>query len=340
MTSLPDPHPSSLRSQALPLSLSDKGKSEVPLVSVVIPSYNKEKYLAEAIDSALAQTYKPIEVIVVDDGSTDGSIAIAETYGDRIRLIKIENSGVSSARNAGIMASHAEFIALVDADDLLDPDCIEARVAILQSDQGLGVCVGAFRSVDQSGAMIDESDPARKTPEGDQFREAVRTNWGVTCGAVYRREALDKCGMFDPLIRVCEDWDLLIRISRRFRFNYDPKPRASYRMVAGSLSRGLFPLYDSAVKVMRKNAILRRGYWSYLWDSNVGLHNHCMGMIFSRARSEGLRGPTTGAILGLALRRPRILLFLTAWALRAMRNRLLRLLGLGRRSPRSIDGQV
>lgn len=307
-----------------------------PLVSIVIPSYNKERFLAAAIDSALSQTYPSIEVVVVDDGSTDASIEVAERYADRIQLIRIENSGVSAARNAGIMAAHGDYIGLVDADDLIDQDCIEARVAILQSDPDLGVCVGAFRSVDESGATLDESDSKRATPDGDQFRHAVRMNWGVTCGALYRRRALDLCGMFDPLIRVCEDWDLLIRLSRRFRFHYDPKPRASYRMVAGSLSRGLFPLYDSAVQVMRKNAILRRGYWSYLWDSNVGLYNHCMGMIFSRAKSSGLGTSPSKAIMPLAARRPRVILFVAVWMLRAARNRVLRLFGMG--AGRAVNG--
>lgn len=99
-------------------------------VSVVIPSYGQAQYLRDAIDSAITQTYTDTEVIVVDDGSTDGSLEIAESYGSRIKLVSQRNKGLASARNTGIMNATGEYVFMLDADDTLSPDGIEKLVAL------------------------------------------------------------------------------------------------------------------------------------------------------------------------------------------------------------------
>lgn len=294
-----------------------------PLVSVVIPSYNRREYLIEAIESVLRQTYAPIEIIVVDDGSTDGSAEAARAFGERVRVIEQPNSGVSAARNAGISAAQGEFVAHLDGDDLMARDCVEARVGLLAADGGLGICVGSYRVTDSKGVPTGRIDPPRTAPPGDHFRLALRGNWGATCGVVYRRRALELCGGFDPLLKVCEDWDLFIRICARFRFVYDPVPRADYRMVGGSLSRDLLAMSDAAVLMMKKNRILARNRLAYALDSTTGLYVHIVGMIFGRLRTGQLGPGGTRRVLALALRRPLILLCLLLWMLRAARNRVL-----------------
>ncbi|MFY9233271.1 MAG: glycosyltransferase [Fimbriimonadaceae bacterium] len=309
--------------------------TNLPLVSVIIPSYNRAEFLGEAIDSVLAQTYTNIEIIVVDDGSKDDSVEVARSYGDRIDLIERENGGVSAARNSGIAKARGTYISLLDGDDRMLPDCVEARVGILEEDSSLGVCAGSCAIMSEDGIQTGSMDIRNAVPAGDPFRSAVRSYWGATSGVVYRRSALIECGGFDPLIRVCEDWDVFVRVAAKHRFRFDPTPRAEYRMVPGSLSKSLLPMYDGAATMMRKNRILARSYSSYFIDSLIGMNTHCTGVVFSRLK-DGLLGPGAGkAVLGLALRRPMVFVFGSVWMIRAIRNRILWLFGMGplRRKP-------
>jgi glycosyltransferase involved in cell wall biosynthesis len=116
--------------------------SENPLVSTIIPAYNAEKYLAEAIESVLAQTYQPIEIILVDDGSSDNTHEIVRGYGERIRYTYQDNAGLSAALNRGISMVHGDFVAFLDADDLWLEEKTEWQIAVLQVDPGLGVVFG------------------------------------------------------------------------------------------------------------------------------------------------------------------------------------------------------
>src|SRR5262249_36511811 len=112
------------------------------LVSVIMPCYNGERYLAESIDSALGQTHPHVELIVVDDGSTDGSRAVAERYGERIQWTQRDHSGIAGARNHGIEQARGEYLAFLDADDLWSPDKLERQVSALEADRSLGIVIG------------------------------------------------------------------------------------------------------------------------------------------------------------------------------------------------------
>src|ERR1700678_3861883 len=114
-----------------------------PLVSIIIPTYNRAEYLGQAIDSALAQSYRPIEIIVVDDGSTDDTQGVAARYGDRIRYIHKANGGASSARNAGFAAASGEVLALLDSDDRWLTEKLEKQISLLSD--GVGLVHAGFR---------------------------------------------------------------------------------------------------------------------------------------------------------------------------------------------------
>jgi glycosyltransferase involved in cell wall biosynthesis len=294
----------------------------VKLVSIVMPAYNSAGTISGAIQSCLDQTYKNVEVVVIDDGSKDDTATIASQM-PRTRVLSQANSGVSVARNRGIQESQGEIVALLDADDALLPECITARAPHLE-DPGVAACVGAFYIVDEHGVRQPNRDEKEAAPETNLVREVMRRNWGATCGALFRREAVLEIGGFDPSLRGCEDWDLLIRLCARYRFAYDPVPRAEYRVVQGSLSRDMKGMYDSALAVMRKNRKLSPGWWAYVVDSNMGLYNHCMGMIFSRMKAGQLGSDAKGRLARLMLARPRVFLFFMLWMLRAARNRILR----------------
>ena len=130
-----------------------------PLVTVVIPTYNQASYLREAIDSVLAQTYPAIEVIVVDDGSTDETAAVLRSYGERIRAIHQENHGAAHALNRGIREATGEFVCWLSSDDAFLPDKVALQVDAFAADPGLGLCFTGFDTIDAAGAFrADRSD--------------------------------------------------------------------------------------------------------------------------------------------------------------------------------------
>ena len=111
-----------------------------PLVSCIVPVFNGERYLAEALDSILAQTYRPVDLIVVDDGSTDGTAQVAAGYGERITYLYQENSGPAAARNKGIDAAQGEFVAFLDADDVWHEEKLARQMVRFDARRELGVC--------------------------------------------------------------------------------------------------------------------------------------------------------------------------------------------------------
>jgi glycosyltransferase involved in cell wall biosynthesis len=169
-----------------------------PLVSIVLPAYNAEPFLRETLDSVFALEYEPFEVIVVDDGSTDGSAAIAESY-EGVHCIRQENRGPSAARNVGIEAARGEFVAFVDADDVVLPHKLSAQVGYLLDHPDVTATLGRQVWI---------------TPPPDAVPDVV---WGDLDGIpllsmVIRRAALVEVGCFDPALRGPEDTDLLMRL--------------------------------------------------------------------------------------------------------------------------------
>lgn len=186
------------------------GPGAPPLASVVIPAYNREDFIADTIETALAQTYSPVEVIVVDDGSTDRSAEIADSYGE-VRVVRLpRNGGPSVARNEGVAVSRGEFLVFADSDDLMAPTRVQAQVAPLIDDPGLEVTVALDQDVLlEEGATMPDWD--RRIAPGmfeDLSDDAtlVQSNSIVT-----RRSTFDRIGPFDPGIFGGEDLDWKLR---------------------------------------------------------------------------------------------------------------------------------
>jgi len=175
----------------------------MPTVSVIIPVFNDAAYLAEALDSVFGQTRPVDEVIVIDDGSTDGSDQVAEGYLPRIRLFRQENQGISSARNAGLNAASGEMIAFLDADDLWTRDSVAVRLDRLEAGAGLDIVYGAAEQF--LSPELDEATRARlHCPEG---RTAVRYAGSM----IIRKSLFDRVGSFDTGLRVGETIDWVLR---------------------------------------------------------------------------------------------------------------------------------
>jgi glycosyltransferase involved in cell wall biosynthesis len=183
-----------------------------PLVSTIIPVFNGEKYLTEAINSVINQSYTPIEVIVVDDGSIDSSPRIAEGYLN-IRLLRHEkNEGVSSTRNSGIKATKGSMIAFLDADDIWLPDKIQEQINFLEEQPDLGVC---FVMEEFLYASPDQSQGWSKKKI---FREPHPVYWPSS--ALIRKNCFNKVGFFDPSITHGEMANWLLR-AKDIGISYD-----------------------------------------------------------------------------------------------------------------------
>jgi glycosyltransferase involved in cell wall biosynthesis len=187
-------------------------------VSVILPVHNRADVLARAIQSVVDQRLADWQLIVVDDGSTDGSLAAAKAFGDeRIKIVELkQNRGGNIARNEGIRAARAPLIAFLDSDDAYLPEKLERTVAIFEAKPQLDLLVDSFVKVQPPGSR--RGRVVRKNPvvdDRDTFRKALFTRqlWKATPAITAKREAIVRAGMFDETLRRLQDFDLLIRIS-------------------------------------------------------------------------------------------------------------------------------
>lgn len=228
-----------------------------PLVSAVIPTYNNAPLVVEAVESALAQTYSPLEVIVVDDGSDDDTAERLVRFGQRIRLVRIAHAGPAVARNAGIRASRGEFIALLDSDDLWLPEKVARSVQPMLDDPSVGAVYTDFLMRDTATGREYRVPCYRRG--GDMARDLFLECRGVcTPTVVVRRTVGDAIGWYDESLFRAQDWDLLIRLAERTRFRFVPEALAIVREHPKRLSvvrRDLYREYN--LKVIEK-AVARR----------------------------------------------------------------------------------
>ena len=173
--------------------------SPAALVSVLIPAYNAERYLGEAIDSVLDQTHRQVEIVVVDDGSEDETLAAARAYGDRIRLASQPNGGIGAARNHAVRLAHGSYLAFLDADDRFLPDKLERQLAALAHDPELDMVFGHVREFVSPELPPEEQATLRPSPPAP----FVAPN-----AMLIRRESFDRVGPFATDVRVGEgvDW--------------------------------------------------------------------------------------------------------------------------------------
>ncbi len=203
--------------------------SPVPLISVVIPSFNYARYVGQAIESVLSQTFTDFELTVIDDGSRDETRAVVTRYTDsRLRYVYQENSGLSATRNNGFAMTSGEFIAYLDADDLWLPHKLERQVERVKDDPGVGLVSGGYYLQDEeTGARTER----RSVLEGNVLHRVAIENVvaGSATTSLLRRSVLERTGLFDTTLRACEDWDLWLRVARVTRFAYVDEPIAVLR---------------------------------------------------------------------------------------------------------------
>jgi len=206
-----------------------------PLVSVIVPAFNAEATLADALRSALAQSYDNVEIIVVDDGSTDRSAEVAAGF-PGVTLIRQANAGVAAARNAGIAASTGEWLAPLDADDLWHPTKLEKQVAAALAAPGPpGFVYCWLRLIDREGRIIGSG--AREQFEGRIIhRHLLRNVTGGGGQALFRREAVLALGGYDESLESCEDILLQFQLAARHPVAFVPEYLTGYRQIAGQMT--------------------------------------------------------------------------------------------------------
>jgi glycosyltransferase involved in cell wall biosynthesis len=203
-------------------------------ISVVIPTYNYGRFVREAIDSVLAQTRAPLEIIVVDDGSTDGTEQIVRAFGDRVRYLWQQNAGVGAARNTGIAHARGEYIAFIDSDDIWLPEKLAKQLARFDADPALGLVYSGAERFDGSGTLSVALDGI----EGWIAPELLRLERSVISsgsGMMLPKRVVEEVGGFDADLQPSEDWDFCYRVALRHRIGFVPEVLVRYRQHGGGL---------------------------------------------------------------------------------------------------------
>jgi glycosyltransferase involved in cell wall biosynthesis len=228
-------------------------------VSIVIPCRNHGRYLAEAIDSTVAQTVPVRDMILVDDGSTDDTATVAARY-PFVRYVRQRRAGVSAARNAGLHLAAAEHVIFLDADDRLLPDAAAVGLACLGANPDCAFSSGGVRIIDDSGAVI-------ATPEhscdDDHYRTLLTHNYIWTPSAVmFRASVLRRVSGFSAKRAGAEDWELYLRIAREFPVHDDPTRVADYR-TGGVMSADPARMLKDCLAALRAQQPFIRGNPDY-----------------------------------------------------------------------------
>lgn len=252
------------------------------MISVVIPAYNAALFLREAIQSVLTQTLPPTEVLVVNDGSTDTTAEIAESFGGPVRCLAQSNQGLSAARNRGISEARGEFIALLDADDYWLPGKLASQVELLRKHPAAVACFTRTEYVDRSGQVV-------RTSVAPRYTDLVEALLLFSCvvgppsAGVIRRAAFDRVGLFDPRFSQCADWDMWLRLAEAGAVAYVDEPLTRYRLHDSNMSKDTSLLERDTFRVLdsfyerpqaQRYAGLRNRCYSNHWMILSGSYLH------------------------------------------------------------------
>ncbi len=227
-----------------------------PLVSVIIPTYNRSRYIAGAIRSVQAQTYQDVQIIVADDGSTDNTRDVVSGLGRGVTYLQLPHRGQAAAtRNAGLRAAQGQYVAFLDSDDLFLPGKLALQLAAFEQhpEAGLVYSNGCFFR-DDPQAPTGRTLDGLPTPAGDALADLLRGNFLFPPVVLVRRDCLDVVGLFDerPEFLAVEDYDLWLRIAAQFPFVYVPGDVAAIRRHRQSISRDVAGLRSRALAVLAK----------------------------------------------------------------------------------------
>lgn len=225
----------------------------MPKISVIIPVYNGAKTIKKTIQSVLNQTFQDLELIIINDGSTDRTLSVIEEIQDaKIKVYSYPNSGVSNARNQGISHAQGEYISFIDADDLWTPDKLELQYQALVNNPSAQIAYSWMDWIDEDDRFLRPA--ARMSLEGNIYANLLIIDF-IGCGSnpLILKQSLLEVGGFDPQLRGGEDWDLWIRLAARYGFVCVRSPQILYRQVATSVSKDISLMEKDCLKVITKS---------------------------------------------------------------------------------------
>jgi glycosyltransferase involved in cell wall biosynthesis len=260
-------------------------KTHSPLVSVIIPAYNAQDFIARTLESVISQSYTNIEILAVDDGSQDKTAEIVESFANkdnRIIILKQKNTGVAAARNLAIEKSRGEYIAPIDADDIWYPQKLEKQVQwMLESDSSVGLVYAWSLHIDENDVIIGQYNSYLfwnfHSVEKEAYHGMLLRNIVVNGSTpLIRRSCFEKVGGYNCELRKqkaqgCEDWDLYLRIAEHYQFRVVPEFLIGYRQVAGSMSRN-YKSMERSYNLVMADARKRRPEvpaYVYKWSASA-----------------------------------------------------------------------
>lgn len=257
----------------------------MPKVSIIIPTYNREEYISETIESLLHQTYRDFEIIVVNDGSTDNTIKKLEQFGSKIKLINQSNSERAVSRNNGVKNSTGEYVAFVDSDDIWFKNKLEKQTEVLDNNKDIILVYGQSYRINENSQKTKTAKRQKEGFSGTVFENLLFRNFIPSPTPIIRRDYFNKTYGFQTKYIPYEDWEYWIRFSLLGKFYFLKEPLAYYRIhklqsvkltsaekienVTNLLLEDSFKLKETSVEIKRKSlglANLRFGYWYLLAD--------------------------------------------------------------------------
>ncbi|MEQ1727572.1 MAG: glycosyltransferase [Vicinamibacterales bacterium] len=270
-----------------------------PLVSVLLPVYNRPQWIGRAIESVFAQSYPRVELIVVDDGSTDKTPDVIERFGPRVTSLRQPNRGAYAARNLGLARARGELIAFIDSDDSWYPDRLSSQVPLFDKSE-VGLVFGDAAIVDHDGPVPSrrrvtsfETTPPRRGLVSHHF---VWGNFVPMSSVVVRRRCLDEVGGFPDSARLSADYLTWFRISLRHELDYVPSPVFEYARHQGSISRNLVSSLRARIELF-EGLLATTTDPATLASLRQLLHNLHLSMLLARVRRNrgtGLAVPRGG----------------------------------------------
>lgn len=242
------------------------------IVTVIITCYNHASYLDEAIGSVLYQTYPHFEIVVVDDGSTDHTKAVATNYRE-VKYVWQENQGLSAARNTGVKASSGKYLVFLDADDWLYKDALQQQVTAMQANPECMAVTGGHDKIDDvSGKIIPEDHGA--VVDADHYLHLLQGNFiGMHAAVMYRREVFDTL-QYDTSLKAAEDYDLYLKLTRKFPIYAHGGKIAGYRIHGNNMSRNILFMLQNVQKVLsRQQDVLSGEDERKAFDNGVSIWN-------------------------------------------------------------------
>ncbi len=224
----------------------------MPIISVVVPAYNSQRTILETINSVLEQSFTDFELIVINDGSTDGTLELLSNIKDaRFKVYSYPNGGLPVARNRGIVRATGEFVSFIDADDLWTPDKLELQLQALQQNPQAGVAYSWTICMGNNGNSFHPG--VSESFQGNVYPKLLVGNFiGSGSNVLLRREAIESVGYFDESLKSCEDWDYWLRLAPKWEFVVVPEPQIIYRLSSGAMSSKLDVMEKYQTLVLEK----------------------------------------------------------------------------------------